>query len=117
MEVGRATESLIEGCATCHGGPGAVTPQVVERARAGLKREEQTRAALEKARLTIQVVRDVGADPAEAQALLQRAEDLFRRTGAWWHSFHLTPYETELIAIQGMAERAEKLALQPLSAP
>lgn len=114
MEIEPAMHSIAERCALCHNSRTGVKPDVADTVRAVLDHIARARQAIEKARLTIELARDRGRETARAEDLVSKAEELIDRTPAEWHRFQLVAFETELAAVEAVAERARVTAMDTM---
>jgi hypothetical protein len=107
MDIGGVEPLQIAGrCSMCHSPQRGIKPEVAELTRQIFDGAALTEQAIQKAQMVIELAKEQGQQPGDAERLIRMAQDRFRKTGELWHNFRLDAFKQELTEIQGMAKEA-----------
>ncbi len=118
MDIGAVMPLQLAGrCPICHNPQKGVKPEVAELARKTLEEVTLTDRSIQKAQAAIELAREQGQKPADAEQRLKTARVRLKMTGAMWHSFRLNEFNRELKDIQGEVAKAFENAKRSLMKP
>lgn len=107
MDIGAVRPlQLVGRCTICHNTMRGVKPEVADLARQSLEEVSQVEQDIQKAQTVIDLAREEGLQPTNAEEHLRMARSRLQKTGELWHTFQLDAFKKELMEIRELARKA-----------
>ena len=111
MDVGAvAPLQMARNCAMCHNPDQGAKPEVASAAQHAVEGVTAAKDAIRRAQVAIDLAKQRGSEPAQAEKLLSTARERLQGTGELWHSFRLADFEQQLTEIEELAVAAAAVA-------
>jgi hypothetical protein len=94
---------MARNCAMCHNPDQGAKPEVASAAQRAVERVAAAEDAIHKAQVAVDLARQRGVEPAQAEKLLGTARERLQGTAELWHSFRLGEFEQQLMGIEELA--------------
>src|SRR3990172_5501140 len=107
MDIGAVRPlQLVGRCTICHNPQRGVKPEVADLARQSLEDVTQVEQGIQKAQTVIDLAREGGLEPKNAEEQLRMARSRLEKTPELWHTFQLDAFKKELMEIRELAGKA-----------
>jgi len=107
MDIGAVRPlQLVGRCTICHNPQRGVKPEVADLARQSLEDVTQVELGIQKAQTVIDLAREGGLEPKNAEEQLRIARSRLEKTPELWHTFQLDAFKKELMEIRELAGKA-----------
>jgi hypothetical protein len=94
---------IARNCAMCHNADQRAKPEVASAAQQAVEGVAAAEDAIRRAQVAVDLAKQRGAEPAQAEKLLSTARNRLQATGELWHSFRLSDFKQQLAGIEELA--------------